>query len=105
VRQTAESRWFSGWSAGQVLQRCLPDGGASRTAPDGAGYPQLTRRRFVVGRVARVGELLDQAFRVTAGHRQPQVGECPPRVRQPGGVHLVHDPAEANSHNRALYAS
>ena len=34
----AEHRWFPGWSAGgQVLQRCLPDGCASRTAPDSTG--------------------------------------------------------------------
>jgi len=70
-----------------------PDGGASRTAPDGAGYPPADAAavRGPVG-VAQVGELFDQALRVIAGHRQPQVGECPPRVRQPGGVHLVHGP-------------
>ena len=50
MRQAVEHRWFSGWSASQALQRCLPDGGASCTAPDGAGYPQLTRRQVVIGR-------------------------------------------------------
>ena len=37
MRQAVEGRWFPGWSAGQVLQRRLPDGCASRTAPDSTG--------------------------------------------------------------------
>ena len=37
VRQAVEDRCSRGWSAGQVLQRRLPDGCASRTAPDSTG--------------------------------------------------------------------
>jgi len=44
LRQTVELQWFSGWSAGEVLQRCLPDCGASRTAPHGrADRGSMTR--------------------------------------------------------------
>src|SRR5664280_1317704 len=37
VRQAVEDQWCPGWSAGQVLQRRLPDGCASRAAPDSTG--------------------------------------------------------------------
>ena len=44
VGETAEHRWCAGWQAGQVLQRRLPDCGASRTAPDSTGHRRsLTR--------------------------------------------------------------
>ncbi|HZM65118.1 MAG TPA: hypothetical protein VFC16_02315, partial [Nakamurella sp.] len=47
VRQTAAQCWFSGWPAGEVLQRHLPDSSASRTAPDNTGDRSSLTRSFV----------------------------------------------------------
>lgn len=46
---------------------------SSLVAPDGAGYPQLTRQRFVVSKLRRSASCLTR-FRVITGHRQPPGG-------------------------------
>ena len=69
MRQTADHQWSSRWSAGKVLQRRLPDGCASRTAPDSTGdRSSLTRSLHA-----------ERRWSVSLPSQSPRgVGECRP---------------------------